>query len=333
MASEITDHQANLIRATARRIIPNKLVRVIKRPKVKRSKKSQPKQERKYANILHYKKRLIGPVFTTLAVLIGIAFIPFSHTGTKTVSLDYEAQSITDPNIELGDTKINQQGANGSSIEKYKYKKSFIEYILGTRVSETQVSLRTVKQPTNQVIASGTLRYQYMYCSNGSYRSYTDAQMKDPTIGLTHKSPDYCAQNNQGAETGLGNAPTATATNTPNNTIGKDCTLSTLPYTTTEQDVTWLPAGQTETQGGMNGSALFCKGKTPSIAQPINKIVYVGTGAGASGTSGTGTSGGNGISYSQASAACQSYVQNLAAGGTTSGLSSLFASCMHKYGY
>ena len=335
----ILRHTANLISDRVRKINRIKRVHVTKRPGVKHNKKSQPKQKRKYANILDYKPRLIGSVFITLAVLIGISFIPFSHSGIKTEGLDYETQIITDPNIELGDTKINQQGVNGSSIEKYKYKKSFIEYLFGTRVPETQVSLRTIKQPINQVVANGTLRYQYMYCSNGSSRSYTDAQMKDTATGLTHKSPDYCAENNQGTETGLGNTPSPSSTSAAKSssiTSASGCTFTTLPYTTTYQNSTSLPVGQTQTvRSGMNGSELTCKGKAPLTDPPINTIIYVGTGTSSSSSTNQGStsSNSNGISYSQATATCQSYVQNLAAGGTTSGLSSLFASCMHKYGY
>jgi len=182
----------------------------------KQAKRLTAKKLRPLAKRLLSHKTIVEAVIICLVLCVGISFIPFSHTGIKTVSLNYSTQSITTPSIELGDTKINQQGVNGSSLEKYKYKKSFIEYLFGTKVSETQVSLRTVKQPTNEVIANGTLRYQYMYCSNGSYRSYTDAQMKDPTIGLTHKSPDYCAQNNQGTETQLANVPPV-SNNTKNN--------------------------------------------------------------------------------------------------------------------
>jgi hypothetical protein len=282
------------------------------------------------------KKQLLGSVLAAILVIVGLSIIPFNHTGTKTVSLDYVSQSTSDPTIELGNTKISQQGVNGSGVEKYTYKKSFIEYLLGSKVTETQVSLRTVRQPIDQVIANGTLRYQYMYCSNGSYRSYTDAQMKDPTFGLTHKSPDYCAANNEGTETQLANTPPGSRTiNTSSGTV---CAQKTIPPGITDQDSSSLPVGQTQTLGGMIGfQTTYCNGKITTIP-PINATEFVGTGtsstAPTTGQSQTNTgSGNNGISYSQASSTCQSYIQNLAAGGTTNGLSALFASCMHKYGY
>ena len=97
----------------------------------------------------------------------------------------------------------------------YSEPKSLFNIIFGGGVQSklTVKSSHITKQPVAQVVSSGTKKYQYMYCSNGSYQSYTNAQFNNPNTGFTHKSPDYCAQNNQGTETQLANAPPTTQLN------------------------------------------------------------------------------------------------------------------------
>jgi hypothetical protein len=274
----------------------------------------QSKQKLKLLKPIKFKRLIIGSALILL-VVVGLSFIPLKHTGFKNVSLDYVSQNTSDSTIELGNTKISQQGVKGSGVEKYTYKKSFVEYIFGARVPETQVALHTVKQPVNEVIANGTLRYQYMYCSNGSYRSYTDEQMKDPSTGMTHKSPDYCAQNNEGTETQLANMPPGSKTTNTSSTTA--CTQTTIPYGITYQDDSSLPAGQTQTIGGMIGIQLTnCNGKTTTIP-PTNATEFVGTGTSSSAPTPAqppaSTSQGNEQAYQQCMQSIQSQVS--AAGG------------------
>ena len=131
--------------------------------------------------------------------------------------------------------------------------------------------------------------------------------------------------------------PSNSVSHPSSSTAGNDCTDSTLTYTTTYQNVTWLPVGQTEAQGGMNGSALFCKGESPVIAKPINQIIYVGTGTVSSSsgqaqstTSQGSISGNSGIPESQAAQQCDN---NLANGADASDPQSYLDSCMQQYGY
>src|SRR5690606_26075112 len=49
-----------------------------------------------------------------------------------------------------------------------------------------------------EVIARGTKKYQYMICSDGTYRYFTDAEFKNENTGFTSKSEDHCSKNNNG---------------------------------------------------------------------------------------------------------------------------------------
>jgi len=76
----------------------------------------------------------------------------------------------------------------------------------------------------------------------------------------------------------------STTTEPANNTSGANCTQTELPPTTTYQDDSSLPSGQTKTVGGFPGLEYKCNGSPTKIVQPVNTIIYVGTGTGASTT-------------------------------------------------
>lgn len=59
--------------------------------------------------------------------------------------------------------------------------------------SSANNSTTTIKEKESTV-----KRYQYMVCTDLSYRHYTDEQMKNPNVGFTDGGKDYCAENGQG---------------------------------------------------------------------------------------------------------------------------------------
>ena len=276
------------------------------------------------------------PVFAVVAFLI-FAFLPiFSGTIVKSVPVAYSTQNVNDATMELGDTKTKQAGADGIKKIAYSEPRSLFNLIFGGREQSklTEKSSTLTKQPEPEIVSSGTLRYQYMYCSSGSYRYYTDEQMKNPTTGFTHKSPDYCAKNNQGTETGLGNTPSATSTAKSEN----GCTNLTFPYATLSQDVTWLPVGQTQTVPGMNGTDTVCNGKVTVISRPVNAIVYTGISSGSSTTEAPQSTtvqpsqpvtNSAGMTESQVFSYC---TEQMAEGNLGSGQSEL-DTCMHQHGF
>jgi hypothetical protein len=221
---------------------------------------------------------LVSPLIAAFVSLIVTAPI-FSSSEQSSESVPYATQNIKDPSLELKQTKQKQAGVSGKKIITYKVSKSLFNIIFGGQTNQTFVSSREVNPPVPKIVASGTLRYQYMYCSNGSYRYYTDTQFKNPDIGFTHKSPDSCAQNHDGTETQLANAAprsgskalvtSFTPISIPN------CATTSIPYGIDREDVSWLPVGQTETYPGLNGTFFSCLGTT---VQPINEVIYTGTG-------------------------------------------------------
>lgn len=156
----------------------------------------------------------------TLLILAAL-WLPVSTTVSNVVAVPYSTQYIQDSSLELGDTQTRQPGTNGQGLDRNIVKKPLISYIFGfigfsnVRYSASGMPRQTTQAPVNEIIAKGTKKYQYMWCSNGSYRYYTNEQFKDSNTGFTHKSVDYCSQNKQGHMTGIADtAPPQQTTNT-----------------------------------------------------------------------------------------------------------------------
>lgn len=215
-----------------------------------------------------------------VAAVMGLGALPiFSSSEQSSESVPYPTQNTKDSTLELNITKQKQAGVDGKNTVTYKVSKSLFNVLFGGQTNRTFVSSKEVKSPVPKIIASGTKKYQYMYCSNGSYRYYTDAQFKNPSVGFTHKSPDNCAQNHEGTETQLANAPPQSGSRAlaiPYTPISiPSCTTTSIPYGIDREDVSWLPVGQTETYPGLNGTFFSCLGTT---VQPLNEVIYEGTG-------------------------------------------------------
>lgn len=149
------------------------------------------------------------PALIILGVVVIVAVLPLPHTSTETLSVPYTTQYVQSADIELGESQINQQGTNGEKIVETKLVSPIFAYIIGKTSDikySIQKNIQTNQAPVSKVVANGTKKYQYMWCSNGSYRYYTNDQFKNALTGFTHKSPDNCAQNNAGNMTQLSDA-------------------------------------------------------------------------------------------------------------------------------
>lgn len=136
--------------------------------------------------------RLIA--YGVIAANMFLLVILGSYTSTQVIA--HKSTPVTDANLELGQTEVRQTGRDGE--EKVRH-----NLIFGFAVStETE-------EPIDEIVANGSRRYQYMHCSNGSYRYYSAEQFKDPNVGFTHQSPDYCAQNGEGVQTTIADTPPA----------------------------------------------------------------------------------------------------------------------------
>lgn len=117
--------------------------------------------------------------------------------------------------VELGDEKTERQGVTGEKEVVYKRSISVLRQFIGRDPEESQISSKITKGPIDAIVLKGTRRWQYMHCSDGSYRYFTDDQMKNQQVGFTSKSPDYCAQHSQGKKMSLDDAAPSYRTYTP----------------------------------------------------------------------------------------------------------------------
>ncbi len=147
----------------------------------------------------------LGLFIFVLLITIIYYNLPFTRTETHDSDIPFKIENIQDSSLELGQQQKRQSGENGTkeTITQIRHTLS------GRKISETLVTERVVKSPVSQINAQGTKRYQYMWCSNGTYRYYTNDEFKNPQTGFTHQSRDYCSQNGAGHMTGLADtAPT-----------------------------------------------------------------------------------------------------------------------------
>ena len=129
-------------------------------------------------------------------------FVPYDASYEKKSVIKYQTEKIDDVSMELGDSKIAQVGKDGLAMQLIKTRGSVFSRIFLNQAEETIVKSKTT-QSVNEITNNGTRRWQYMSCSNGSYRYYTDEQFKDSSVGFTSKSEDYCKSNGQGQKAAL----------------------------------------------------------------------------------------------------------------------------------
>ena len=145
-------------------------------------------------------KQTVGKIMlaTFLLVLI-VGAIPFSYTYAKDDIISFGIENEKHADLELGESKVFQEGRDGKKSIIIESRQSMWGRLLGWQpIQQKEVSSTITERPVNKVVANGTRKYQYMLCSDGSSRYYTDEQFKDPQTGFTSKSEDYCKENNQG---------------------------------------------------------------------------------------------------------------------------------------
>lgn len=163
--------------------------------------------------------RIATSYFTPAAIwlVVGLFIVffkvqfPYSITKEEEVKFDSSYSLIKNDSLELGDSRIDTKGLNGLAEIEYRYTGTLFDFFFRKEdIKVKKISSNIIKNPVNEVIVEGSKKYQYMHCSDGSYRYYTDEQFKNVYTGFTHKSIDYCAENNQGAMSHLSNSPNTT---------------------------------------------------------------------------------------------------------------------------
>jgi len=155
---------------------------------------------------------ILGLIAGGLVIWLGVMtyyFLPISRTDIVYEDIAFETKYIDDNTIELRQQQVRQEGEKGTKEVEFKVKRT----LAGREIGKERTKERIVKAPTNKTIAKGTKKFQFMWCSNGAYRYYSNEEFKNPNTGFTHQSPDFCSQNGQGQMTGLADtAPPRPAT-------------------------------------------------------------------------------------------------------------------------
>lgn len=230
-----------------------------------------------------------GAIKVSLALVVFVAAIgaiPFPYSFTKDTVAAFGTVYEKHPGLELGDSKVIQEGRNGRNTVKIEALQSMWGRLFGWEpLQQKEVSEGIAEAPVDRKIVSGSRKYQYMLCSNGSYRYYNDDQFKDPNVGFTSKSSDYCKENNQGVKHMLADSANG-AVNTPasptvasNTPVPAGCRQTSVPFGTEYQNVSYLPRGtQQVASQGLNGFILHCPGKEDIKSSGVSQLVLVGTG-------------------------------------------------------
>lgn len=144
-------------------------------------------------------------------------YYPINATETENNVLYYQTSYIEDGTTELGQELVKQNGENGTMETIYITTRT----LSGKQLSRSKSSESIIKAPVDKVIAKGTKKFQFMWCSNGTYRYYENEQFKSPNVGFTHQSPDECSKSGNGHMTSLADAAPVqqqTTTNYPSYT-------------------------------------------------------------------------------------------------------------------
>lgn len=174
-----------------------------------------------------------GMIFVAFVLILGALLFPYSTEQSTSHSVQFKIENKNSEELELGESKTLSEGSNGSytvmTVSTGSILARVMDHLFGVGiVQEKEVSRTTTKEAQDKVVLVGKRRYQYMYCSDSSYRYYTDEQLKDESVGFTSKSEDYCKKNNQGVKVQLANAPPSK--NTANNATYNSQPTYTPPF-------------------------------------------------------------------------------------------------------
>lgn len=181
---------------------------------------------------------LISLIFLSFIAVIVIFFLPdatITEYQTVAEQVPYKTEYVDDGALDLGVEVVKQEGIDGEKSVKYKISKKIIS---GEEISKERVEENTTKSPTPKIVLKGTRRYQYMYCSDGSYYYYKDDVFNNNSnVGYTHSSQDMCLAEGHGRMTRLADGPPTQPTYY--DTGGAICQDGTRSYSTGRGACSW----------------------------------------------------------------------------------------------
>lgn len=163
------------------------------------------------------RKDIIKAALAVVAVVVVVCAIPFPYTFAKSTTIPFTTVAENIASLELGDSKVLQEGRAGKKTVEVKSLQSIWGRLLGRQpTQQKEVSSTITEKPVTKKVANGTRKYQYMLCTDGRYRYFTDEQFKDSQTGFTSKSDDSCKENNQGVKLKLADSLDGSVSNPSN---------------------------------------------------------------------------------------------------------------------
>lgn len=151
-------------------------------------------------------------IYLILGIILFFIFvsfiIPVEYEVTETDRITFKTENVEEPGLELGTYTTTQEGKDGLQENAYKYSSTLFNYLFRKdSANKTLMVTNILSEPVDRIILKGTRKWQYMMCSDGSYRYYTDEEFKNPYTGFTSSSPDDCKENGQGKKLSLADTP------------------------------------------------------------------------------------------------------------------------------
>lgn len=160
------------------------------------------------------KNSIVKATVALIVITVIAGAIPLPYTFAKSVTIPFDTSKHQSAKLELNDSKVIQEGTNGTELVQVKSLQSLWGRIFGVKPLRQEETTSTVsKPPVNRIVVEGTRKYQYMICSDGSHRYFTDKQFKEPQTGFTSKSDDACKESNQGVKLKLADSLDGTVNN------------------------------------------------------------------------------------------------------------------------
>lgn len=189
--------------------------RIVKSTEVAKKKTSNKKMV--FSKFVPRSRSNILKTVLALSMFILIAgAIPLPYTFAKSAPVSFTDVSEDSAEFELGDSEVIQEGRDGMKTIEVKSLQSIWGRLLDLNPLQQKETTSTIsEEPVNRITANGTRKYQYMLCSDGSYRYYSDEEFKDDKVGFTSKSQDDCAANNNGHKVSLTNSKPSNNSTSP----------------------------------------------------------------------------------------------------------------------
>lgn len=249
-----------------------------------KSSKSAPKYSFRRVKVVLFKhKRILKYSSILLLILItgvsSLFLVPKEYEKTEQSIINFSSETKDEIALELGTFQTAEEGRAGLTETKYKYRQSLFDYLFRKdKVTKTEVGTTTLTEPESKIILKGTRKWQYMMCSDGGYRYFSDEEFKNPNTGFTNSSPDHCEINKQGKKVSLADTPQGVNNNTQPSYTPESCKYTSIPRSTVYKDASWLDVGQTQRLEGADGFQYTCSnGKYYPPIKPVDNIIYKGT--------------------------------------------------------